>query len=346
MSSQAPIGVQQPQASAQLFELANGFMVSAALHVVARLKIADLLAAGPQPVAELAKATRVREDGLYRVLRALASIGVFSEPGLRYFSLTPMAEPLRSDSPHSIRDLILWMSDPFHFRTWAEMMHCVETGETAIERLYGKPAFDFLAENAEESAIFNAGMSGFCRLAMPAVLKAYDFSGIGSLTDVAGGHGLVLTSILKEHPKMRGILFELEHVAAGARERIRELGLAERCQVVSGSFFDWIPAGADAYLLQHIVHDWQDEQAIQILKNVRRALGSKANGKLLLLEGIIAPGNEPGIAKFIDLEMLILAGGRERSQEEFAQLLESSGFRLNRVVYPEGPICVVEAVPV
>jgi hypothetical protein len=313
---------------------------------VARLKIADLLAVRSQPISELAKATGVQEDGLYRVMRVLASVGVFREAGLRYFSLTPKAEPLRSDSPHSIRDLVVWMSDPFHFHTWSDMMHCVQTGQTAIQHLYGKQVFQFLGDDPEESAVFSAGMTGFCNMAVPAILEAYDFSGIGTLLDVAGGHGLVLTSILGKYPQMRGILFELEHVAEGAREQIRKLALAERCQVVTGDFFASVPAGCDAYLMQHIIHDWEDDKAVHILKNVRRALGTNANGRLLLLEGVITPGNQPDLAKFIDLEMLILTGGRERSEDEFGQLFERSGFRLNRVVHTRAPISVIEAIPI
>ena len=346
MSLQAPIPVQQPQPGEQLLDLACGYVISAAMNVAAKLKVADLLTAGPRPIAELAKATGVREDGLYRVMRTLASVGVFSEVGLRYFALTPKAEPLRSDVPNSIRDLVLWVCDPFHFHTWKEMMHCVQTGQTAVEHLYRKPVFQVLEDDREESGVFNAGMTGFCNLVSSAVLDAYDFSGVGSLMDVAGGHGLMLASILKAYPRMHGFLFELNHVAEGAREHFRKLELAGRCQVVTGDFFAKIPAGAEVYVMQHIIHDWEDDKAVQILNNVRRALAGNSKGRLLLLEGVIAPGNQTDFTKLVDLEMLIMCGGRERSEQEFGQLFKRSGFRLNRVVRTQGPICVIEAMPV
>ncbi len=273
-------------------------------------------------------------------------MGVFSEIGLRSFSLTARSEPLRSDSSDSIRDIVLWISSPFHFQTWSDMMRSVQTGQTAIQHLYGKAPFEFFEDSPKVSAIFNAGMTGISNITVPAVLEAYDFSGIDTLMDVAGGHGFVLTSILQRYPKMRGVVYELNHVAEGARERIRNLDLTERCEVLSGNFFESIPPRCDVFLMQQIIHDWQDEQAIQILRNVRQAISANPRGRLLLLEGVIAPGNESDATKFTDLEMLMLAGGRERSEDEFSRLLGDGGFRLNRVVKTRASICVLEAFPV
>ena len=341
----SPVLRPAPSVSELLMQLSSGYMPAAALYTVIKLKIADLLAAGPRPVAELARAAEANEDALYRVLRMLATFGIFSEVGLRYFRLTPAAELLRSDAAGSARDMILWMSNPIHLRVYADMMHSVKSGTPAIEKTTGMPAFEYFAQDREASDEFNAGMTSISAMLAPAVLEAYDFSGLRTLVDVAGGHGFLLASILRKHPKMRGVLFDLEHVIAGAQPKLEQQRVADRCRTVSGDFFAEIPAGGDAYLLQHIIHDWDDERAVKILRNVRRAIDARPQGRLLVFEDVVLPGNEPGLVKFLDIEMLLMPGGRERTEQEFRALFAAARFKLNRIVPTRAAIKIIEGLP-
>ena len=332
-------------AAEHLFRIGTGYMLSRALQVAIELRVADHLAPGPRTAAELAKATGVNEDALHRVLRALASAGVFAEIEPRRFALTPPAALLRTGSPESLSPLLRWISDPFHFRVYADAMHSMKTAQPAVEKTFGVPVFEHFARDTELSAVFNDAMTTFSAIVVPGVLKAYDFTGVNVLVDVAGGHGAVLTSVLEAYPQMRGILFDLDHVVAGAEPRIERLGLKNRCQTVAGDFFAKVPAGGDAYIMKHIIHDWDDERARTILKNVRVALEGKPNGKVILLESVIEPGNAPDLGKLIDIEMLMMTGGRERTADEFAALFAASGFEMTRVVRTESPLSVVEARP-
>jgi hypothetical protein len=324
------------------FQLGTGYRVSAALGVAAQLGVADQLAAGPRSAADLAERTGTNEDAMYRVLRALAMAGVFTETSPRTFALTPAGGLLRADVPGSLRDMVVWMSDGFHFRIYAEMMHSVRTGDTLGERVLGMPVFEYLQSDPEASARFNSAMTNFSAGVAPAMLEAYDFSGIGVLVDVAGGHGMILASVLRQYPGMRGILFDMEHVLAGATAP-DALGVRDRCELVAGDFFKAVPRGGDAYIMKHIIHDWDDEQAGVILRNIRAALEGKPHGKVILIEAVIKPGNEPDLSKLIDLEMMLLPGGRERTEEEFAALFARNGFQLTRVVPTPSPLAVVEA---
>jgi hypothetical protein len=319
----------------------TGYKMSACISIVARLSIADLLAGAPKPVSELARAAQVSEDALYRVMRALASVGVFTETAPRTFANTPASELMRSGTPDSMRDVMIWMGDEFHFRTYAEFMHSVKTGGTAVKKLTGCEAFEYFEKDKAEGELFNAAMTSFSAALMPAVLEAYDFGGLGTLADVAGGHGFALTSILQKHSDLRGILFDLPHVVSGAKSRIESLGLADRCQIVAGDFFQSVPP-ADSYVMKNIIHDWDDPRALTILKNCAGALRGK--GKVILIEMVISPGNEPHFGKWLDIEMLALAGGRERTRVEFAALFSQAGLSLSSVVPTKSPVCVVEAV--
>jgi len=316
-------------------------MVSAALGAVAQLGIADHLAGGPRTAADLAARTGASEDGVYRVLRALAMVGVFTETAPRTFALTPAADLLRSGVPGSVRDLVLWMCDTFHFRVYAELTEAVRTGEPIGDKVVGMPVFEYLERNPELGARFNNAMTNFSAGVAPAVLQAYDFSGIGVLVDVAGGHGMLLSTILRKYPSMRGILFDAPHVIAGAAAP-EVLGVGGRVEKVAGDFFTSVPAGGDAYIMKHIIHDWNDERSGVILRNIRTALAGKPRGKVILVEAVIKPGNEPDLSKFIDIEMMLLPGGRERTEAEFKALFERNGFRLTRIVPTEAPLWVVE----
>jgi hypothetical protein len=343
MPTQTTHESQQAQQAAQhVMQVATGYIASAALQVAVKLKIADKIADGRSSVADLASASGVQEDALYRVLRTLASIGVFQETAPRTFALTPAAETLR-DVPGSLYEMALWMCDPFHFKTYADTMHSVRTGVPGVEKAFGMPVFEYLAQNPQLSATFNNAMVAFSGMVLPAVLDAYDFSGITVLVDVAGGHGGVLSGILERYPDMRGILADLDHVIEGARPRLDSLGLAGRCETAVIDMFKGVPAGGDAYIMKHIIHDWDDERAGLILRNIHRVL--PPNGRLILIEAVLAPGNEPDLAKFIDLEMLLMPGGRERTADEFRALFEASGFELTRIIPTKSPLAVVEGRP-
>jgi SAM-dependent methyltransferase len=324
-------------------QFATGYMVSSALHGVLALNIPDLLKAGSKSVAELAVSTGSNEDALYRVMRALASIGLFNENPMRTFSLTPVSEPLCCDAQNSARDMTLWLTDPFHFKVYGELSHSMRTGETLPEKLFGLSCFDYLGKDREVGDRFDNAMTGFSAMVIAAALEGYDFGWLAGKTivDVAGGHGKVLTEILKKHPDVRGILFDVEHVIAGAKARIESEGLANRCAVAHGDFFKAVPEG-DAYIMKHIIHDWDDERASTILQNIHRA--SRPGSRVVLLEAVLASGNEPHLAKWIDIEMLVLPGGRERTEQEYHKLLGDSGFKLTRVVDIKSPLSVIEAV--
>lgn len=327
-----------------VFQLCTGYMASACVQVAAKLKIADLLADGSKPVQQLASAAGANEDRLYRVLRVLASLGVFAETSPRTFALTSAAEPLRSDVPDSIRNMVLWISSPFHFRTYAEILHSVKTGEITADHVYGKPVFEYLPEHPELSELFNNAMTCMSQMVTPALLEAYDFAGIHTLMDVAGGHGALLRAILNKYPEMRGILIDMDHVIEGAKQLPETRGLANRCEFRSADFFAEVPTGADAIIMKHIIHDWDDDKAVLILKNCRKALAGKPNAKILLVESVLPEGNEPHLGKFIDLEMFVFPGGRERTEEEFRRLFSAAGLRLNRVVPMKSPLWLVEGV--
>ena len=331
------------QAVQQLFQIATGYMASAALQTALKLQIPDRIAAGTTAVSELARDAGVDEDALYRVMRALASVGVFDERQPRTFELTLAGRMLQKGQP-GVYDMGLWITSPFHFRVYAEMLNAVTTGTPAAERVIGMPVFEYFAkpENKELSEIFNNAMTAFSADVAPAALEVYDFAGIDVLVDVAGGHGKVLTTILQRYPGMRGILFDLPHVIAGAAPVIDAAGVSDRCETMSGDFFKEVPEGS-AYIMKHIIHDWDDDRARTILGNIRARLQGKPNGKVILLDAVLQPGNAPDLGKLIDLEMMMMPGGRERSESEFRTLFSSAGFELTRVIPTRSPLSVIEA---
>ena len=300
----------------------TGYWISQMVHVAAKLGLADLLADGPRTADELAAATGTHARSLYRLLRALASVGVFSEADDGRFAQTPLSESLRRDVPGSQWAMAVMMGDE-HYHAWGDLLESVRTGQTAFDRLYGKPLFDYLGEHPEQAEIFDAAMTSIHGRETQAVLDAYDLSGVGVLADVGGGNGSNLIGILGRYPEMRGVLFDLPHVVERAAANLERAGLASRCQVVGGDFFGPIPVEADAYLLRHIIHDWDDEKAGLILRNIRTAMPEGA--RLLVVEHVLPPGNEPSFGKLLDLNMLLLPGGVERTEEEFRRLYEAVG---------------------
>jgi hypothetical protein len=343
MSASPEHSAETPALAGQVLQIVLGYMPAVSLHAAARLKIADLLAGGPKPVSELAReAGRVNESALYRVVRGLASVGVFTEVAPRTFANTPASDLLREGVPGSVRDIALWLANPLHMRVFAETLYSIETGATAIKKVTGFEAFDYFKHVPAEDEVFNAAMTAFSAMLTPSVLEAYDFGGLGTLADIGGGHGFLLGEILQKHAGLRGIVFDLPHVVAGAKPRLESLGLATRCEIASGDFFQVVPS-AESYVMKSIIHDWDDARAIAILKNCAAAMRG-SNGKVILLEIVVYPGNDPDLGKWIDLEMLLMAGGRERTEAEYAELFSKAGLRLSRVVRTKSPMCVVEAV--
>jgi hypothetical protein len=327
----------------QALQVATGYMASSALYVVLTLNIPDLLAKGPRTAKELALATGANEDALYRILRLLASLEIFEEVRAGTFALTPASEILRSDVPGSMRGIAVFLPDPMHFRIYANLIESAMTGRPAADKTVGMPMFEYFSKHPEYSEVFNDAMTSMSAPVAGAAIEAYDFGKFSLIVDVAGGHGEVLMSALKACPGSRGILAEVGHVVEGARPRIASAGLADRCQAVECDFFKAVPEGGDVYVMKHIIHDWDDERASLILKNIGKAMGSE-RGTVVLLESVIPVGPEPDLGKFIDIEMLALPGGRERTADEFAALFDRCGFKLMKIVPTKSPLSVVEAI--
>jgi hypothetical protein len=327
---------------AVLGQIVMGAFASQAVYVAAKLGIADLLKENPRPVAELAAATETNAGALYRVLRALASIGVFTEIAPKVFGLTPFAEPLLSDRAGSMREMAIWMGEEAHWRVYGEMLYSVRTGKNAFERVHGQEPFPYLFEtNRELGDIFNRAMTSFSASVAPAIAQGYDTTESKTLIDIAGGHGLLLAAFLKQNPNLQGVLFDVPTVIEGAGALLESEGVAARAETVAGDFFQSVPAGGDLYMMKHIIHDWDDERALKILKNIHSVMN--AGGKVLIVEMVVREANEPDFSKIMDLEMLVTPGGVERTADEYRELLAQAGFRLTRIIPTASPYSIVEA---
>jgi hypothetical protein len=326
-----------------LLRMTNAFQVSQAISVAAILGIADLLEDRPKSVDELAEATGTHAPTLYRLLRALASVGIFSETDGR-FGMTPLAEYLHTDTPGSLRNIVMLIGQQPFWRSWGHLLHSVRTGESAFRKVHGMAPWEYWADHPEEDAVFKAAMTSRSSGVVDAVVRSYDFSGIGVLLDVGGGEGVMLAAILAANPSVRGILFDQPHVVRTAGALLERAGVADRCEVVGGSFFEAVPAGADAYLLKSVIHDWDEDAAIEILRACRAAMDDR--GKLLVVERVMRPGNDPDPAKFSDLNMLVVAGGRERTADDFELLYGEAGFRLSNIIRTGSPYNIIEGTPV
>ena len=325
----------------QLLQLIIGKWVNQAIYAAAELGVCDRLADGPRTSADVARACNADEDAVHRLMRALANVGVLEERDGRTFALTAVGDFLRSDVPGSMRGFARFTGYGPTWRAWGETVHSVRTGEPGAEKAFGETLFDYYAKHLDESAIFDEAMTSISGAEAGAVVDAYDFAGIRTLADVGGGRGFLLATILARHPAMRGVLFDLPHVVAGAPPLLREHGVADRVRVEGGSFLETAPAGADAVVMKHILHDWNDDACRRILRHCHRVL--PPGGRVLVVEAVVPPPGERGWAKLLDLEMLVLTPrGRERTAEEFAALLAAGGFRLTRVVPTASPVAVVE----
>lgn len=325
-----------------LSQMLFGGLMQQSISIAAKFGIADLLAEKSQTAEELAAVTETHAPSLYRVLRMLASVGIFSETADKRFELTPIAELLRRDAPNSMRDAAIMQGEEWNWRNYGEIRHSVETGKTAQVKAHGSPLFEFLARNPEDEALFSRAMVNFSSSVIPPIVEAYDFSGAGEVVDIAGGHGFLLAAILKANPHLRGVLFDQPTIIDGAIEPLKKQDINDRVELVPGDFFESVPAGADIYTMKHIIHDWNDDESIKILRNIHRAMNEK--GKVLILEMVVPEGNAPSPSKVMDVQMLIATGGKERTEAEYRKLLESSDFNLTRIIPTHSPFSIVEAV--
>ncbi len=327
----------------RLADMINGYWITQAVYSAAKLGIADLLSDGPRPVDELAVATNSQSDSLARLLRALASVEVFEEVAGGGYRNTPLSELLRRDVPRSQLALALMMGAD-QYRVWGGLADAVQSGQNEYQRQFKQPIFEHLSENPEKAAVFDQAMQSMhCRETL-AVIDAYDFSALDVLVDLGGGNGSALESILLAHPKLHGILFDLPSVIERARIRLESSQLSSRCSFVSGDFFEPIPIQANALMMRHVIHDWEDAAALTILQNCHEVL--PPGGKLLLVESVIPSGNTRFRAKFLDLAMMLIPGGRERTEQEYRDLYEQSGFRLADIVPTDLEISVLEGIRV
>jgi ubiquinone/menaquinone biosynthesis C-methylase UbiE len=335
-----------PHASpaAGLSQLLRGSLVTQLIHVAATLGVADFLRDGPKSSHELAASLRVDPEALYRVLRALASLGIFEETDSHQFALTELAQPLRSDVPGSLRASAILYGERWWWQACGDLLHSVRTGLPAFNHVHGEALFAYLDHAADAAAIFNDHQTTMTRQDAAGIVGAYDFRECARVVDVGSGHGALTAAILTACPWTTAVLFDQPAVIEGAKERLRAEGVIDRCSFSAGDFFESVPEGGDAYVLKDIVHDWDDDRAMTILRNCRRVMAHTT--RVLVVEKVIPPGNAPFPGKLTDITMLLVAGGRERTAKEYEALLNAAGFALTRVVPTASPASVIEAIPV
>jgi ubiquinone/menaquinone biosynthesis C-methylase UbiE len=341
-ASMAPESVDE-EAAAVARRMIMGFRTTQLVHVAAKLGIADVLGEGPRDASAIAAAVGALPQSVYRLLRALASLGVFAETTDGRFELTPLGDTLRRDRPGSLHQLALLYGDDWVWRAYGETLHSVMTGDPAFDHVYGQTLFEYLQRHPDAAATFDRGMTAYSEQEAAAVLSAYDFSGATTLVDVGGGQGALLAAVLKRHPRARGVLLEQQSVIERARTVIAEGGLADRCALTPGDFFEALPGGGDVYVLKSVLHNWDDGRCVTILKRCRDVL--RPGARILVIERLVPEGNEPAEAKLFDINMLVMVGGRERTRAEYASLLEAAGLELARVISTRAPLCILEAVP-
>ncbi len=324
-----------------MLRMLTGFHMTQMLAVAARLGVADRLTDGPQSAEALASATGAHPDALYRMLRALANMGVFEALPERRFALTPLGATLRADHPDRMRAFAMFLGDEV-YRAWGDLSYSITTGQPAFDHIFGAHHFDYLGEHPASNELFNQAMSAVARREIVAMVAAYDFTGVERVVDVGGGHGLLLSAILQANPELHGVLFDLPHVVANAVPMLGAAGVADRCEVVGGDFFTGTPPVGDILTLSHILHDWDDERCVQILRSCTRAL--RPGARLLVVEDVVEPGVNAPQTLFKDMQMMVLNGGRERTAAEYEGVLAAAGLRLNRIIPTQATARVIEGV--
>jgi hypothetical protein len=327
---------------AQLVQMGNAFWVSRMIHAAAELGLADRLAGGPKTADELAGATKSHPRSLYRLMRALAGLGVFTQDDEGRFALTELGHALRDEAPGHARATILALSGDWFWKAWEEFSHSIATGKTAMEKVYGMGAFEYLSQRPELASQFSKAMIGIHGGEIPALVEAYDFSPFKTVVDVGGATGSLISAVCKTYPTVQGVLYDMPHVVREAPPVLAAHGVADRVKVEGGSFFERVPPGGDAYVLSHVIHDWSEEQCLTILGNVKKAMNP--GGKILIVEMVLPEGSEFHPGKMLDIVMLTIPGGEERTPKEYAALLAKAGLEMTRVVPTASPVGVVEAV--
>ena len=344
MSASQAVATPSLPAHVQLIQMCAGAWVAQAVYAAAKLRLPDHLDGQARTATELAPLTGTHAPALHRFMRTLAGLGVLTEDGAQRFALTPLGEALKSDAPGSAHSTVMAFGAPMFWRGWEEIIYSLQTGKPGFDKVWGMGIFDYLSRDPEAASHFSGAMVGFHGSEPPTVAEAYDFSGVRTVVDVGGATGNMLAALLSRHPHLKGVLFDLPHVVGNAPALLNARGVGDRVSIDTGSFFERVPAGGDAYLLSHIIHDWTEEQCLMILGHCRTAMGP--DGRLLIVETVLPEGNEPHQGKLQDLVMLVFPGGQERTKAEYAALLEKAGFRLRQVIPTTSVVSIVEAVPV
>jgi hypothetical protein len=326
-----------------VFRMATAYWTSQAIYVAAKLGVADVLGEGPRSHDEIASATGANSKSLARLLRALVALGVIAIEDDGRFRLTAIGAPLQSDMPGSMRSMILTLGEE-HYQAWGKLLESIQTGEPAFDRVYRQPLFEYLTQSPAAAQTFNEAMTDVTSQVALATGLAYDFSRTRVAADIGGGHGVLLDCILRSNPSMTGILFDSEQVIESAPQQSASSGVGGRRRSIAGDFFESVPAGADVYLLKNVLHDWSDDRAVLILNNCHRAMAPDA--KLLVIEVVLPVLDDPAFGNLLDLNMLVMSGGRERTLDEYGKLFEASGFRLNQAIPTQAPVSILEAQPI
>ncbi|MGV9881173.1 methyltransferase [Streptomyces sp. NPDC003006] len=329
-------------AKGRMLDFQNGLRLAHLLYVVAELGVADQLTAGPLPVDEIAKRVDAHPGTLYRAMRAIASRGVFTEVAPSIFALNTMAETLRSDIPGSLRDHFRYEGQPALQQAYAALGYSIRTGECAFEHVHGTDLFSYLTARPELDQIFNNAMGEIVSHLQGVAVEAYDLSGIRQIVDIGGGHGYLVARILERYPEMRGVVFDLPPVVSGATEVLTEAGVIDRAETAGGDYLTSVPAGADAYVISHVIHQLSDAEAITVLKNIRAVMDP--SGRIVILDPVIPQGDVPHPGKFLDIVMMALTPGRERTEAEFVSLFKAAGLRHAETVALSAPSSVIVAV--
>lgn len=332
-----------PPAHFTLLDLIEGSMITQAVYVAAELGVAEVLADGPLTVEEIARRVEADPEAIFRLLRLLASHDIFTRQDDGRFAMTPMAQALRQDDPNSFYGMAVLMGHPTHWEDWSHLVDSVRTGEPSLPKLRGMGAFEYLEANPEYGGVFMRGMGDLSRMETDPVLAAFDFSRFDTIVDVGGGGGELLARILQQTPRSKGVIFDRRAPMFGADALLAEAGVADRCTIAEGGLFDPLTPGGDAYILKHIVHDWPEDRVLAMLGNVHNAINE--DGRLLLMEFVVPEDNEPHPAKLVDLWLMLLVGGKERTESQYAKLLAAAGFELVEVVPTAAPLSIIEARP-